>query len=239
MTRKQFLLDLRKSGSNRKIVKSRNGVKPYALMTMQEKYLAQEIYKIGILDIETTGLGADFGFMLSWALLVRDVESGKETIRKGVINKSDRVRAERLGDADRIDERITKELIEAISDIDYLVGHWFIGKKRHDVPFIRSRCAINRVSGFPKHKMVRYGDTQRFSSLLHRLRNNGLATIADAYALAVSKTPVTTKDWKNAAQFATKKALDYILDHNIKDVQITNEVLKHLEEYVGISGIYA
>lgn len=240
MTRKQFLLDLKKQGSKRKIVQtSKNGVKAYALMSMDEKYLSQEIYKIGILDIESSGLSADFDRMISWAMLVRTVGSNKTEIRYGVVNKDDHKRAERLGDADRIDERITKELIEAMSDIDYLVGHWFIGKKRHDIPFIRSRCAINRVSGFPKHKMVRYADTQRFSSQLHRLRNNGLATIADAYELSVHKTPVTTKDWKNAAQFATKKALEYILDHNIKDVKITHEVLKHLEEYIGISSIFA
>lgn len=242
MTRKQFLLNLKKSGSKRKIVQSKNGVTPYALMSMKEKYLAQEIYKIGILDIETSGLGADFDRMISWALLVRDVQTGKTEIRYGVVNKKDHIRAENLrggSDSDRIDARITRELIEAISDIDYLVGHWFIGKKRHDIPFIRSRCAINRISGFPKHKMVRYADTQKFSSQLHRLRNNGLATIADAYELAISKTPVTTKDWKNAAQFATRKALAYILDHNIKDVKITHEVLMHLEEYIGISSIYA
>lgn len=240
MTRKDYLNENAKK--YKKLLKIRldkngNPITPYPLMTMREKYLAQEIYKIGILDIETTGLGADFGRMLSWAILVRDVETGKEEIRYGVVNESDHRKAN--GHSDRIDKRITKELIEAISDIDYLVGHWFIGKKRHDVPFIRSRCAINKVHGFPKHKMVRYADTQRFSSQLHRLRNNGLATIADTYDLAIRKTPVTTRDWKDAQQFANKKALKYILHHNILDVKITSKVLKHLEQYIGISSIYA
>ncbi|MDE1828649.1 MAG: hypothetical protein KGH65_05815 [Candidatus Micrarchaeota archaeon] len=240
MTRKQFLLE--NSKKYKKLLKIRydadgNPITPYPLMTMREKYLAQEIYKIGVLDIETTGLGADFGRMLSWAILVRDVVTGEETIRSGVVNESDHRKAK--GDADLIDKRITEELIEAISDLDYLVGHWFIGKRRHDIPFIRSRCAINKVHGFPKHKMVRYADTQRFSSQLHRLRNNGLGTIADAYDLAIHKTPVTTKDWKNAQQFANRKALRYILHHNILDVQITSKVLKHLEQYIGISSIFA
>jgi len=214
-------------------------VKPYALLSMKEKYLAQNIFKIGILDIETTGLKADFDHMLTYAILVRDVKTGKIEIRTGRVTKVDYDRAERLNDPDMKDEPLLKKLASDIADIDYLVGHWFIGKRRHDIPFIRSRMAINKVSGFPKHKMVRYGDTQRFSSQLHRLRSNGLATIADAYDLSTHKTPIKTKDWKRATSWAKKQSMDYILHHNINDVKITHQVLKHLEQYIGISSIYA
>lgn len=242
MSRKQFLLDNQKN--YKKLLKIKtdsngNPITPYPLKSIREKYLDNEIYKLGVLDIETSSLTGDFGFMISYAILVRDIVTGKEIIRKAKINFEDWKKARRLKDADRIDERITQQLMNDISDIDYLVGHWFIGKHRHDIPFIRTRCAINKVHGFPKHKMVRYGDTQRFSSQLHRLRNNGLATIADAYDLSIHKTPVTTKDWKNATMFADKKAIDYIIHHNILDVKITSKVLKHLENYVGIGAIYA
>lgn len=206
---------------------------------MKEKYLAQNIDKIGILDIETTGLKADFGFMLTYAILVRDVKTGKTSIRRAFVTPEDFEYARKRGNPDLVDERILKQLMSDIADIDYLVGHWFIGKKRHDIPFIRTRCAINRVSGFPKHKMVRYGDTQRFASQLHRLRSNGLAVVADAYEISTHKTPIQTKDWKKATLFGDPKAIKYILHHNINDVKITHEALIHLEEYIGISGIYA
>src|SRR5207302_128992 len=100
----------------------------YVLKTMREKYLENEIFKVGVLDIETSSLTGDFGFMITYSILVRDIFTEKETIRKGKINFSDWERARRLGDADRIDERILNQLITDISDIDYLVGHWFIGK---------------------------------------------------------------------------------------------------------------
>lgn len=243
MTRKQFLQDLYKKKSKLKILRNlrKDGkeLKPYVLMSMREKYLFNEIYKIGYLDIETSGLSADFDFAITYALLVRDVDTGKTTMRKGRINKQDRIRAEQKNDADRIDEELIAKLVEDISDVDLLIGHWFIGKHRHDIPFIRSRCAINSTSGFPKHKMVRYGDTQRWSSQIHRLRNNGLDTIADAYDLSTKKTPISTKRWKNASLFQSETAIDYIMNHNIKDVIITYKVHKHLEQYVPMPAIYA
>lgn len=242
MTRKHYLERLHKKKSDLKIVKDkviRNKIiKPWALMSMREKYLRQEIYKIGYLDIETSGLSADFDFMITYAILVRDIKTGKTTIRKGRINTDDLKYAKRKGNADLVDFRILEQLMRNISDIDVLIGHWFIGKHRHDIPFIRSRMAINKVSGFPKYRMVKYGDTQKWTSQIHRLRSSGLAAIADAYGLSTHKTPVKTKDWKKATLFADKKAIDYIMDHNIKDVIITYKVHKHLEQYVPLPATY-
>lgn len=239
VTRKQFLLKQFESGEERKIFNVPRGAsKPYIFMTMREKYLHNDIRKIGYLDLETSGLSADFDFIITWAMLVRDVKTGKTTIRKDRISIKDWNNARRKKDADLIDERILQSLMSSISDIDYLVGHWFIGPHRHDIPFTRSRIAINEVSGFPKHKMIRFGDTQKWSRIIHRLRNNGLATIADAYSLSTHKTEVKTKHWKNAAMFCDKKSIDYIMDHNIKDVIITYKVHKRIEQYVPISGIF-
>ena len=212
---------------------------PYALMTMKEKYKFNEIYKIGYLDIETTGLTANFSFMVCWCMTVRDTQTGKVELRGGYITPKDHDYARKNMDADLIDERILIELMEEIEDIDCLIGHWFIGKHRHDMPFIRTRMAINKVPGFPKHKMIRYGDTQKWGSLIHRLSSNGLAMIGDAYGISIKKTSIKTKYWKNAAMFADKKSVKYIYDHNIKDVYLTLKVHKHMEEYVGLPGIFS
>lgn len=242
MTRKDYLLSKTEKEYPKllKITRKRDGteIKPYALRTMREKYLENDIYKIGYVDIETSGLSADFDFMITYAVLVRDIKTGKTEIRKARISTIDLERAKKLGDADRIDELLLGKLMEHISDIDCIIVHWGIGKHRHDIPFIRSRMAINKVSGFPKIRMVRFGDTQRWASQIHRLRNNGLGTIADAYGLSTHKTPVKTKDWKKASMFADKKSIDYILNHNVKDVIITYKVHKHIENYVPIPSIF-
>lgn len=229
MTRKEFLIKAEKAG--RRVV-------PFALMTIQQKYKHYDIFKNGYLDIETSGLKANFDIMLSWAILVRDTQTGKTEIRSGVINKKDVEYAMAHHDADLIDKRIIEELIEAISDIDCLIGHWFIGKHRHDIPFIRSRCAINNISGFPKNRMVRYGDTQAWGSKIHNLSSYALATIGDAYSISTRKTQIKSKDWKLAC-LGDKKALAYVLKHNIKDCILTYKVHKKIEDYVPIPSIYA
>lgn len=243
MTRKEFLLtktnDVKYNKHLRATRRDGKNLTPYALMSMKERYKYNDIHKIGYLDIETSGLTANFDYMLSYAILVRDLETGETTIRGDFITKKDRAHAEKEGDADLIDERILYALIDDISDCDLLIGHWFIGKHRHDVPFIRSRLAINKVPGFPKHKMVRYGDTQKWGSQIHRLSSFGLASIADAYGISIKKTPVNSKSWKNATQFATKKDVAYIYDHNVKDVKITYKVHRYIEEYVPIAATYA
>lgn len=230
---------LRKQGPKGTRQKPIKQLKPYALMTMKEKYAFNEIRKIGYLDIETTGLTANFSFMVCWAMTVRDTQTGKVELRGGYITPKDHDYARKEGDADLIDERILIELMEEIEDIDCLIGHWFIGKYRHDIPFIRTRMAINKVSGFPKHKMIRYGDTQKWGSLIHRLSSNGLAMIGDAYGISTKKTQIKTKHWKNAAMFATPEDVKYIYDHNVKDVYLTLKIHKHMEEYVSLPATYA
>jgi len=173
-------------------------------------------------------------------MVVRDIDTGKtEKIRGDWITPKDQRYACKERDADLIDERILYSLIEEIEDIDCLIGHWFIGKHRHDIPFLRTRCAINKVAGFPHHRMMRYGDTQKYGSLLHRLSSNGLAMIGDAYSVSIEKTKIKTKEWKNAIMFADPKAVAYVYDHNVKDVWLTYKIHKHMEEWVPIPGTYA
>lgn len=213
-------------------------VKEAKKVTIKEKYKMAGIKKIGYLDIESSGLVADFDIMLSYGILVRDVETGKTEMRHGVINKDDVLKAMRKRDADLIDHRILVKLLGDISDIDCLLGHWFVGKFRHDIPFIRTRCAINKIEGFPAHKTVRYGDTQKFGSLLYRLHSNGLKSMASMFNISTQKTEVPPKLWKLAC-LGDKKALDYVLDHNLKDCIITYKVHKGLENLVGIPNTYA
>ena len=205
---------------------------------MKQKYDLYEIDTIGYLDIETSGLTADFDVMLSWANCIRDVQTGKTLTEYDVVSREDFDFAYDNKNADLVDKAITETVIDSINKCDLLIGHWFIGKHRHDIPFIRSRCVINKVRGFPEHRQVRYGDTQKYSSLLYRLHNNGLDSIARMFNLSIEKTQLDAKIWKNA-RIGVKKDLKYILDHNIKDVEITHQVHKGMEKFVPIPATYA
>jgi len=209
----------------------------YPTLSMKEKYQLYDVRKIGYLDIETSGLTANFDIMLSYGIIIRDTQTEKTELVYGVLKPSDFESARKEENADVIDKRLTENLIKDLSGIDCLIGHWFIGKHRHDIPFIRTRVAINKIQGFPKHKQVRYGDTQRWGSALYRNHNNSLETLAAMFDIHIHKTRLDAKIWKNAC-IGVKSALDYILVHNIKDCKITHKIHKGLEELVPIPSIY-
>ncbi len=210
----------------------------YPLYSMKQKYKLYDIETIGYLDIETSGLTADFDYMISWANCIRHVSSGRTHIEYDFIERQDFDYAYNKGNADLVDESITASVIESMKQCDLLIGHWFIGKHRHDIPFIRSRCVINKVPGFPKHRRVRYGDTQKYGSLLYRLHNNGLDTIARMFDVSTKKTPLDGKTWKNACM-GIAPAVKKVVHHNINDVKITHKVHLGMEEYVPIPSCYA
>jgi uncharacterized protein YprB with RNaseH-like and TPR domain len=211
--------------------------RPFYELTMPEKYQLYDIDTIGYLDIESSGLTADFDIMLSYAVLVRNTQNCKTKMKYGVVNRNDFETAVKKKNADLIDKRIVTDLVEDITDIDLLIGHWFIGKHRHDIPFIRTRCVMNQVPGFPHYKKVRYGDTQKWGSTLYRLHNNGLDSIANMFGVHTHKTRLEPRIWKNAC-IGVKDALDYVLDHNIKDAKITHQIHKGMEEWVPIPATY-
>jgi len=210
----------------------------YPDMEMKEKYAMYNIKTIGYLDIETSGLNADFDIMLSWANCIRDVNTNKTHIEFDFVEREDFDYAYKKKNADLVDRNITGTVLDSMEQCDLLIGHWFIGKHRHDIPFIRSRCVINQVKGFPHHKQIKYGDTQKWSSQLYRLHNFGLDTVARMFDLSVTKTRLDGKTWKNACM-GIKKDIEYIVDHNIKDVKITHQVHRGIEEYVPIPATYA
>lgn len=209
----------------------------YPSLNMKDKYALYDIKKIGYLDIETSGLTANFDIMLSYGILVRDTQTEKTEIRSCLCKSSDFALAQKKENADLIDKRITEKLILDLVGIDCLIGHWFIGKHRHDIPFVRTRVAINKIKGFPKHKQVRYGDTQRWGSALFRNHNNSLETLAAMFDVHTHKTRLDAKIWKNAC-IGVKSALEYVYVHNIRDCKITYKIHKGLEDLVPVPSIY-
>ncbi len=213
-------------------------VEKYKKWTMKEKYDFYNIKTIGYLDIETSGLTADFDIMLTWANCIRNVKSGKTRVEYDFLEQKDFDLAKKKKNADLIDKGIVETVVDSLNQCDLIIGHWFIGKYRHDVPFIRTRCAINKVKGFPHHKQIRYGDTQKWASLLFRNHNNSLDTTARMFDLPIKKTIIEPKIWKNAC-IGVPEAIKYILKHNILDVKITHKVHLGIEDYVPIAAIYA
>ena len=177
------------------------------------------IEKVGFLDIECSNLDANWGVMLSYCIKVK----GGEGILKGVIDKKDIKKYP----ADQTDKRIVTELIKDMMKFDRVVTHY---GRRFDLPYIRTRALIMDIP-FPHFGSIQNDDTWVIARRKLRLNSNRLETIERALCGEALKTHLTAKYWIAGAR-GDKKALDYILDHNIKDVLALEKIWYKLRDFV-------
>lgn len=215
--------------------------KNFSGLPIKTKYWLSDIDRIGYLDIECTNLKGNMGYILSWAMVIRDTQEGGKQgkvlgIKYGVITKKD---IEDSDDKHFEDARILKELIYCIQKykIKLLIGHWFHGAHRMDIPFIRTRCIMNKIDGYPKYKQVKYGDTQRMAKNGYSLHRNSLDAVGDMCGVSTKKTPVSGRHWQLAARGNTK-SVQYVLHHNINDVKINHKIHLKMEDWCGIPSAY-
>jgi uncharacterized protein YprB with RNaseH-like and TPR domain len=161
--------------------------------------------RLGFLDIEASNLVADFGIMLSYAIK----EFGSDRVYSNVIQKKDIEKAH-AGDEDK---KLVQQCMDDIRNFDRIIT--FYGA-RFDVPFMRTR-ALSMDIPFPLYGEVKHTDL--YFAVKHKLRmsSNRLENASRVILGKTEKTRVDAKYWR-AGQRGEKKALAYILDHNIKDV---------------------
>lgn len=201
------------------------------------RYNLYNINRIGYVDIEATNLKAPVGHVLTIVNHVRDVSSRDQIVetREYVITKKEIDDAVKNRTFDP-DKRIITEFFEDIDDIDLLVGHWFHGMRRFDMPFLRGRAALMEILDLvPSYGNVRYGDTWRQGKTTVSSLGWGLDALGHIVGAPVEKTKLSGFDWWLASH-GDKKAIEYVLDHNVKDCIITYKVHKSLERFNSIPG---
>lgn len=208
MTKKE-ILDL----YNYRCKHGHNGISHYNCYCRE---LGQE-EKIGFLDIETSNLKANFGIVLSWA--IKPKGSKKKDILYDVISLKDL-------NSSAMDKKIIKSCVDAISGFDRIVGHY---STRFDIPFIRTRALIHGLE-FPRYGQIKHADTWRMAKQLLCLHSNRQDCIAEALQHTTIKTRINSDHWIKALQ-GNARALQYVLDHNIKDVIELENNFNKLEKF--------
>lgn len=181
--------------------------------------------RIGYLDIEASSLNASFGMMLSWAIKDRDGELHSDVVTLEDLKKNR-------------DKRIVASLIDTIENNFYDLLVVYYGKNargRYDLPFARTRAILHGLQ-FPSGIKILdlydvCGSKLKIRDGFHvgRLEDvcETLGIIDDKYV----KTPIKPSIWLDALQ-GDKKALEYILDHNKKDVLLLEKLHMVLEPYI-------
>ena len=174
------------------------------------------IWRVGFFDIETTGLGADFGHMLSGSIKPMHLDKvdvfridDYKVYKKDLCN----------------DHQLVIDYRDALAKYDVLVH--FNGEN-FDFPFIDTRLAIwDEERSALTHSI----DLLPICRKKLRLHSNRLASVAAALGLRNRKTALDPQVWKRAA-YGSKPDLDYIVEHNIADVLVTEEAFMKLRGHI-------
>jgi len=173
--------------------------------------------RIAFLDIETTGLNANWDYIISWAIIDNDGKIyGRVLTRKEVLNWK------------VLDKKLMKEFSDTIKNFDRVVVYW--GKdRRHDLPFLRTRCLKWNVY-FPLYKELVVTDMYDIVKSKLRLHANRLENVCDFLGIPAKEHRLDAEMWLRA-KLGDKKALDYVWKHNVEDVISLKAVYEKLERY--------
>lgn len=178
---------------------------------------ALSTWNLGFLDIETTGLGADFGFVL--AACIKPSDSNKI-----ITLRIDDYKNYRKNLCD--DHQLVLDIAKEIDNFD-VICHY--NGDNFDLPFLDTRLAIHgerkRVS------LVHSIDLLPIVKKKMRLNSNRLDAVACALGLAEEKTRLLPQVWQQASHGSTKD-LDYIVEHCEKDVLVLEEAFKRLKVFI-------
>lgn len=160
-----------------------------------------------MLDIESTNLKADYGYMLcaSWKW------EGKKKVHHAVITDTPTFKKDPTNDA-WIVEQLRPELEKA----DLVVFHY---GSRFDYPFLQTRALTHGLMLLPRIKWV---DTWRVARDNLKLGSNRLANIAKVLGLE-EKTALSPPIWIKAMA-GDKKSIKYVVDHCDQDVRVLEQV---------------
>jgi uncharacterized protein YprB with RNaseH-like and TPR domain len=185
--------------------------------------------KVGYFDIETYGFKANFGLMLSWAMFVpkevRVQDDGSLKISKKGKTYHDFMKRNEAIDYKKLDKRITGSLLDAINEVDIVVGYY---STRFDVPFTRTRAAKWEVP-FPKYQDKYHADMWFVVRSLYSLSRNTLQQACALFGID-GKTHVDYDLW-DRARLGDPDAMAYVDDHCVADVEILARLHEKISGY--------
>jgi len=170
-------------------------------------------YRIGYFDIESDGLFADFGTMLTWCIKEK---GGKITY--DIIEKEDLFNG-------LADYNLTKSLINEIRKYKIICTYYGTG---FDFPFLRAK-ALHYGLDFPGYGDIYHFDLYYVARDKLRLTRKSLDNVCD-YLKIEGKTQIDKDAWRKA-KYGDPVALQEVLSHNSGDVVILEELHNKLESF--------
>lgn len=174
--------------------------------------------RIGILDIETTGLDANWEFMLSYAI--------KQVGVPGLMGRT--ITRDEIQNGD-FDANMCREIVDIFRRFDRIVGY-YIKDRRFDIPFIRTRCLAGGVD-FPKYGEMKITDLYDIVKNKLKLGRSSLAQACGLMGIASKGHPLDNPKVRLAAKSGDPDALEYTWLHNVEDVISTEALYNRIKDF--------
>lgn len=176
---------------------------------------------IACFDLETSNLSADYGIVLCG--VIKSVHNGKPTILRW-----DEQRSFKKKPWD--DKELIVSIREELEKHDIIVSY---NGKRFDVPFLNARLLHY---GERTLKPMKHVDLYYITRWKFNISRNSLDNLSQFLDIEDRKTKIDGNLWVRALVGAGKpkgkKAMDYIIDHCIKDVLVLEECYMKVKDLI-------
>ena len=134
------------------------------------------------------------------------------------------------------DKELMEQFCKDVWNFDTLVVYY--GKdtggryQRHDIPFLRTRCAKWGVKGFPEWKQIQIIDLFDLVKKYFKLSKRSMQNACRLFGIKSKGLPFNMEVWQDCLA-GHQKALDYVKKHNIQDLESTENLYKAVIKYRG------
>lgn len=193
-------------------------IEHYSCFLTEKPNTAPMQEKIGIFDVETTGLKANWSHMLCWCMK----EHNKKVIHNDLITRREA--------RDKNDKRIVKSAVDEIKKYDRICGYY---SSRFDIPYLRSRALYHGIE-FPAYRDIYHTDIYYIARAKFALHSNRLAAVCEYFGIPAKEHRMTPDLWQRAGA-GQEEALQTILLHCKEDVESTDTVFNLLLRHMMIA----
>jgi uncharacterized protein YprB with RNaseH-like and TPR domain len=175
--------------------------------------------KIGFLDIESTGLNANFDYVISYAIATNNAKMlGRVLTPKEPLNWK------------ILDKKLLQQFCKDVRNFDRIVVYYGKSSRyRHDLPFLRTRCLKWNLP-FPLYKSIVVTDCYDIAKAKLKLHRYRLENVADFMGIPSKGHRLDAEIWQRA-KLGHKPSLTHVWEHNKEDVITLRDVYYRLVDH--------
>ena len=174
--------------------------------------------RIGFFDIEASGLQANFAIILSYCIKEENGKILKRTIEPEAIKKG------------IYDKDLVRQLCIDLRKYDRICTYY--GTK-FDIPFCRTRALKHKLD-FPTYMELKHTDIYLMAKYKMNLNSRRLGVVCDFLDIEAKGHPLNPDIWLGCLS-GNRKALAWVLTHNIEDVVSLEKLWKRINKFVRIN----